>query len=99
MTGVGKQQAILCLIVGICCAACCLAVAHLIQNTGKNGFDALPFIYYTVLMICPLLSLAALAGLWQLRPGTVCPLMLGGILTVPQVLVFGLFLAGIFQYA
>jgi len=99
MTVVGRQQAILFSIVDICCAACCLAVAHLIHNTGKNGFDALPFIDYTVLTICPLLSLAALAGLRQLRTGTVWPLMFGGILTVPQVLVSGLFLAGIFHYA
>ncbi len=99
MTGVGKQQAILCFLIGVYCAACGLACAIFVQGQGKNGFDSFPLFYYEVLTFCPLMSFAALVRLWRLRRGTVWLLALGLLLTVPQVLVFGLFLEGLSHYA
>lgn len=99
MTGVAKQQAILCLSLGASCAACGSACAIFSQGQGKNGFDSFPLLCYEVLTLCPLLSLAGLIGLWRLRRGSMGWLVLGLFLTVPQVFVFALFLVGVSHYA
>jgi hypothetical protein len=77
---------------------CLTGVWSFFVGRGKNGFDALPLIWYLVLVLVPLLGIACFVAMWRVRAGSNLWLIAGALLLIPQLLVWSKAMRGILHY-
>ena len=70
----------------------------LFTGQGKNGLDVLPLFWYLVLTLVPPVSLGCFIAMWSVRCGSRKWLTVGGVLTVPQLIVWYFAMRGVLHY-
>ena len=77
---------------------CSVGVWVFFRDEGKNNFDVLPLVWYLVLTLVPLVSLGCFIAMWSVRCGSRKWLTVGGVLTVPQLIVWYYAMRGVLYY-
>ncbi|HEY4417772.1 MAG TPA: hypothetical protein VGO57_18920 [Verrucomicrobiae bacterium] len=79
-------------------ALCAAGMAVFLRSQVKSGLEDLSLVWYLVFIAVPWLSLSSFIGMFRVRAGSVWWVGLGLLLLLPQLLVWFMAVAAIFDF-